>query len=59
MIAPIDFVGLSVWIVLLSAYRIFNHPIKLELNKQDKVFVSLCMLVFIELVWLRVGYPAP
>jgi predicted small integral membrane protein len=59
MLAPKDFVGLGVWMLVLMAYRTFGFPIEFELNKQDKVFVSLYLLVFIQLVWLRVGYPAP
>lgn len=59
MVAPHDFVALIVWIGFLLAFRRAASEDYVDLNRPDMVFVSVVVLVALELVWLRVGYPAP
>ncbi len=61
MVTPKDFVGLGVWVALLITYRaaVEYDLVGVDLSKQDKVFVSVVLLVTIQLLWLRVGYAAP
>lgn len=59
MITLHDFFGLGVWFIIVMTVRTSGLPLGIELKTQDRVFVALCVLVVVELVWLRVGYPAP
>jgi len=61
MVTPKDFVGLGIWVALLIVYRVATEYdlVEIDLNKQDKVFVSVVLLITIQLLWLRVGYAAP
>lgn len=59
MVTLHDFFGLGVWFAIVMTVRTFGLPFGIQLNTQDKVFVALYVLVVVELVWLRVGYPAP
>jgi predicted small integral membrane protein len=53
-----DLIGFGVWLLLLPMIkRVTTERFGLETG--DIVFASLTILVVIELVWLRVGYPAP
>jgi nitrate/nitrite transporter NarK len=53
-----DLIGFGVWLLLLPLIkRVTTERFGLETG--DIVFASLTILVVIELVWLRVGYPAP
>jgi hypothetical protein len=59
MVTLHDFFGLGVWFAIVMIVRTFGLPFGIKLNTQDKIFVALYVLVVVELVWLRVGYPAP
>jgi hypothetical protein len=59
MVTLHDFFSLGLWFALMMACWTFDLPFDVELKPQDKAFVALCALIFMELVWLRVGYPAP
>lgn len=59
MVVLHDFFALGVWFAFVMTVRRFGLPFGIELNTQDKVFVALYVLVIVELVWLRIGYPAP
>jgi len=61
MVSPKDFVGVAIWLALLIGYRVATEYdlVEIDLNKQDKVFVGVVLLVTIELLWLRIGYSAP
>lgn len=59
MVTLHDFFGLGVWFVIVMIVRTSGLPLGIELNTQDRIFVALYVLVVVELVWLRVGYPAP
>lgn len=61
MVTPKDFIGLGIWVALLIAYRVAAEYdlVEIGLSKQDKVFVSVVLLITIQLLWLRVGYAAP
>jgi hypothetical protein len=61
MVSPKDFVGVGIWLALLISYRLATEYdlVEIDLNKQDKVFVGVVLLVTIELLWLRIGYSAP
>lgn len=59
MVTLHDFFGLGVWFAIVMIVRTFGLPFEIKLNTQDKIFVALYVLVIVELVWLRVGYPAP
>ena len=61
MMSPKDFLGVAIWLALLIGYRVATEYdlVGVDLNKQDKVFVGVVLLVTIELLWLRIGYSAP
>lgn len=53
-----DLVALAVWLVLLPGIKRIAED-RFDLGAGDVVFVSVVVLVVLELLWLRVGYGAP
>jgi hypothetical protein len=61
MVAVKSFVGVGAWLVLIVGcrYALRSDLVDVELKPQDKVFLSVVLLVVVELLWLRIGYAAP
>lgn len=59
MIAAKDFVALIVWLVLFGGLYMAWKNNRVPGKRSDIVFVGFVLLVFLELVWLRVGYASP
>lgn len=59
MVRPRDFVALAVWLFLLPILKIGLERYWEDIRLADIVFVAVVILISLQLVWLRVGYPAP
>lgn len=53
-----DFVALAVWLVLLPGIKRVGER-RFNLEFADLVFISVALLIVLELAWLRIGYSAP
>lgn len=53
--APYDFTGLIVWIILTVVLYSLNKKYE-TLVRGDFIFISIVLLILIELLWLRIGY---
>jgi hypothetical protein len=55
MVMAKDFVGVVVWAILIAMLYLLNRRYK-KLSGGDFVFLSMVLLITIELLWLRYGY---
>lgn len=55
MIMAKDFVGIVIWAILIAALCFLNRRHK-KLSRGDFVFLSIVLLITIELLWLGCGY---
>ncbi len=50
-----DFVGVGAWAILVAVLHFLNKRRK-KLLMGDFMFISIVLLITIELLWLRYGY---
>ena len=50
-----DFIGLAIWAVITTILGLLNRKYK-KMTNGDFVFLSLVILISIELAWLKYGY---
>jgi len=55
MVMAKDFVGIVIWAILIAVLYFLNRRHK-KLSRGDFVFLSMVLLITIELLWLRYGY---
>lgn len=53
-----DFVALAVWVVLLPGVKRVGDQ-RFNMGFADLAFLSVALLIVLELAWLRIGYSAP
>lgn len=59
MVTPRDFVALVVWIVCVPALKLLLDRYWPAASVMDLVFLAVSLLIVLQLVWLRIGYPPP
>lgn len=59
MLAPKDFVALGIWLILFAIFNVAHRRDILGFNLPDRIFLGFISLFFLQLVWLRIAYPAP
>ena len=57
MVRPWDFIALALWLTLLPVLKTAADRDRINLEGTDLVFAALVLLVCLQLLWLRVGYP--
>lgn len=58
MIAAKDFIAFFIWLVLFGGLYVAWKNDRIPGSLFDIAFLGFALLVFLELVWLRVGYTA-
>lgn len=57
MVSAWDFVALAIWLALLPVLKMVTDRDLVDLEGTDLLFAALVLLVCLQLLWLRVGYP--